>query len=425
MSEIACAPTSGVAPKVGLRFNSQKLVNGLFYILVVTGSVAIVEPSPYDFVSLVAIPVWFICGFKIHRMFVPYFMLMTIYLLAGFISLTPYWNEHDSVVFELQSFYLYITALFFGLFFAERTLERGELCLKAFTAACLIGALAGICGYFNVAGTGEIFAAYGRAAGTFKDPNVFGSFEILGALYAMQLIMLRRTRHMLFTSVVLVTILAGIFFSFSRGSWGMLIMMSALMTGMSIVATPDARVRKRIITGLVIATVLAAILVAGLLSIDSVRALATQRSQGVGEEYDDPRFWNQMRSLPMLLEAPLGFGPLRFRNYFSLEPHSSFVNAFASYGWLGGCTFILLVGFTCFIGFRLCFVRSPYRTMAQVFFPALFGFFLQGFQIDIDHWRHVYLHLGAIWGIEAARHRWLAQQHNGDEPYDAAAMASR
>jgi hypothetical protein len=33
-------------------------------------------------------------------------------------------------------------------------------------------------------------------------------------------------------------------------------------------------------------------------------------------------------------------------------------------------------------------------------------FFLQGFQIDIDHWRHVYLMLGMVWGLEAARLRW-------------------
>jgi len=341
---------------------------------------------------------------------VPYFALLTVYILAGFIALTPYWNERDPVVFELQSLYLYLTALYFGLFFGERTLERGELCLRAYSLSCILGAVAGICGYFNVAGTGEIFATYGRAAGTFKDPNVFGSFEVMGALYNMQLIMLRRTRHYALTALALLITLGGVFFSFSRGSWGMLVIATATMTGMAVVATPDVRTRKNILVGVAVAALLGAVLLAGLMSIDSVRALATQRSQGVGEEYEDPRFWNQMRSLPMLLERPLGFGPLRFRNYFGLEPHSSFVNAFASYGWLGGFAFLLLVGCTIFIGVRLCFASSPYRTMAQVFFPALLGFFIQGFQIDIDHWRHVYLIIGALWGLEAARHRWLAGQ---------------
>ena len=38
--------------------------------------------------------------------------------------------------------------------------------------------------------------------------------------------------------------------------------------------------------------------------------------------------------------------------------------------------------------------------------PSLFVFFLQAFQIDIDHWRHVFLLLGGVWGLETARVRW-------------------
>ena len=68
--------------------------------------------------------------------------------------------------------------------------------------------------------------------------------------------------------------------------------------------------------------------------------------------------------------------------------------------------FFLLVGLTFFIGFRVATIPSPYRRNAQVFWPALMVFLLQGLQIDIDHWRHVYLMFGAVWGLEAARLRW-------------------
>ncbi len=396
--------------RAGWRVSSRKLVNFLFFIFIVSGAIAIVEPSPYDFASLIAMPVWFVCGFRVHRMFVPYFLLMTVYLLSGFIALIPYWNEPDPVVFELQSLYLYITAIFFGLFFGERTLERGELCLKAFALACVISSIAGIIGYFDIAGTGLVFATYGRAAGTFKDPNVFGSFLILGALYCMQLIMLRRAKHVFIVVLSLAIIIAGVFFSFSRGSWGAFMFASMMMIGMALVTNPDPKVRRQILIGVLVAIVLAAILLAVLMSVDSIRELAFQRSQSVGEEYDDRRFDNQARSLSMLLDRPLGFGPLRFRNYFDLEPHSSYVNAFASYGWLGGFSFLLLVGVTGFIGFRQCFARSPFRSLSQVVWPSLMVFFLQGFQIDIDHWRHVYLMIGMVWGVEAARRRWMEDQ---------------
>jgi O-antigen ligase len=110
----------------------------------------------------------------------------------------------------------------------------------------------------------------------------------------------------------------------------------------------------------------------------------------------------------MLIERPEGFGPLRFRLIFGLEPHNSYIGGFANGGWIGGLAFIGLVLVTTFVGFRLCLTPSPYQRQAQVVFPALLMFFLQAFQIDIDHWRHVYIMLGMVWGLEAGRWRWLA-----------------
>ena len=50
----------------------------------------------------------------------------------------------------------------------------------AYTTGSLIAAFCGILGYFDVAGLGdEIFTHAGRASGTFKDPNVLGSYLIL------------------------------------------------------------------------------------------------------------------------------------------------------------------------------------------------------------------------------------------------------
>jgi hypothetical protein len=36
-------------------------------------------------------------------------------------------------------------------------------------------------------------------------------------------------------------------------------------------------------------------------------------------------------------------------------------------------------------------------------------FFLQAVQIDIEKWRHVYMMLGMVWGLETARLIWLAR----------------
>ena len=403
-------------------FSYRRFLNAVFFVFIASGCIAFVEPSPFDFMALVTIPLWFIGGFRIHRMFFPFFFLLSAYTLGGFISLTHYWNEPDSVSFMITSVYLNFVAFFFALFFAERTIERAELCLKAFTLANIVAAAAGIIGYLDIAGLGADLTLYGRASGTFKDPNVLGGFLVPGAVYCMQLLMLNRTRWRFFTAGALLLLITGILFTFSRGSYGAFVLSAALMVGSAVATTRDAVLRRKILIGAAVVLGLMVLLFAALMSIEEIRLLLLTRTSGEG--YEDLRYFNQSRSLSYLIEHPLGYGPLRFRLYFLLEPHSSYVSAFASYGWFGGLSFLLLVGATIFTGFRLCWRASPFRTYAQVLFPPLLAFLLQGFQIDIDHWRHLYILFGAVWGLEAARCRWAAIHHPGSAQAARARPAS-
>jgi hypothetical protein len=185
----------------------------------------------------------------------------------------------------------------------------------------------------------------------------------------------------------------------------------ALVLGFTM-RSSSARLRRRIILLTLVAGLAITVLFAGLFSIPGTAERFTSRAQ-LTQDYDEGvtgRFGNQLRSIPMLMERPGGFGPLRFRLTFGLEPHNSYIGGFANGGWLGGLAFIGLVLATSFVGFRLCLAASPYQRLAQIVWPALLMFFLQAFQIDIDHWRHVYLLLGLVWGLEAARLRWRAGQ---------------
>ena len=405
----------------GRRIAYGTIVNWSFALFVFCGSVAIVEPSPYDFASMAAIPIWFLGGFKVHRTFLPLLALIFFYNLGGFIGLVPYVVEHDPTLFMLQSLYLALTTLVFALFFAEDTERRGEICLKFYAASTVFAATAGIVGYFGVGGLGELLSRYGRASGTFKDPNVLGSYLVMGAVYYIQTLVLGRTRHVVATGLALLVVVAGIMLSFSRGSWGAFVVATALSIGLGFLTSAEPKLRRRILVMTFAAAAIAALVMVVLLALPHTRDFFLQRA-ALEQDYDEGvtgRFGNQIRSIPMLLGLPNGFGPLRFRLIFGLEPHNSYINAFASYGWLGGFAFALLVGLTSVIGFRVAWKPSPYRRLAQVFWPSLLVFLLQGFQIDIDHWRHVFLMLGAVWGIETARVRWLER---GGGPAPAVAL---
>ena len=408
MSRAALAP-SGAPP---LRVDAQRIVNAVFALQVFSGMISLIEPSPYDFVTLLAIPVWVLGGFKLHKAVLPILLLWVVFESAGFLALMPYWSEPDSRLYQLQSLYLIVTALFFTVFFSERSVERATVCLNAYSVGAVVSAFVGLLGYLDVAGLGaSLTTVESRVSGTFKDPNVFGSYLVLAATYLLQLLLFGTARRALLTLGSLILVLIGVFISYSRGSWGATLGAMLIMSVSGYLTADDRAMRKRIVTTGALAVALAAVAMLGALSNGNVREFFLQRA-AVTQEYDEGvtgRFGNQLRSLPMLVERPEGFGPLRYRLIFQLEPHNSYIGAFANDGWLGGFAWFAIVLSTGFVGFRLMVKRSPVRRLAQVFWPSLFVLLLQGFQIDIDHWRQLFLCFGAVWGMEAGRLRWAAR----------------
>lgn len=402
-----------------LTLNYQSVVNAVFATFIFFGMLSLIEPSPYDFLALLAIPLWAIGGFKVHRANVPILLMWLVFETSGFLSLMPYWDEHDPQVYQLQSLYLIVTVIFFTIFFSERTVDRATLCLKAFTAGAVVSAIVGFIGYMNLWGLGPALTTYeGRVSGTFKDPNVFGSYLILSATYLLQLLLLGTTRRTLTTLVSLLLVLLGVFVSFSRGSWGAMVGALILMIAAGFLTAETGHLRARIVRMTGVAGLLVVLAFGGLLSVPSIRTFFFQRAE-VTQDYDEGytgRFGNQIRSLPMLVERPAGFGPLRFRLVFDLEPHNSYVGAFANDGWIGGFAWIGIVLTSTFIGFRLMFRRSPFRRLAQVYVPTMFVLMVQGFQIDVDHWRQLFLCFGAVWGMEAARLRWMKERRTAAIP---------
>ncbi|WP_363347833.1 O-antigen ligase family protein [Methylocystis echinoides] len=406
------APASSVSRAPGLHTDYQKIVNATFVVFIASGAVVIVEPSPYDLLFFITLPIWFVGGFSVHRTFFVPASILFGYTVAGFLALIPYWDNADSSVFQYVSAFLSFTALFFAVFFANETERRTELCLKAYMVGAFIASLCAIAGYFDIGGLGELFTRNARATGPFKDPNVYGSFAFVGAVYLAQNLTLGRTRHPIASAIALVSIVSGVFLSFSRGSWGATVVAMTLMAVFGFFTMDNRRMKRRVAMGALVAVIVIAVALAVLLSLEETRAFFLQRAS-VTQDYDEGatgRFGNQARSLPMLVERFWGFGPRQFEMVFGLVPHNTYIGSFANNGWIGGFLFILLAAITCFVGFRLMMRASPFRRHAQVVFPSLFAFFLQGFQIDIDHWRHFYLLLGAVWGLEAARQRGVERQ---------------
>jgi len=405
MTEVSAIPSPA-----GWTINHRRILNFAFWVCSVSGSIVFIEPSPYDFFILLTIAIWIVGGFTVHRAVLPFIFLLGLWVLGGYISLIPYWNEEDPVSFMTHTLFISSTGMFYALFFSENSKERIDICLKGYALSCFTAAVIAVVTWSGTFGSGEDIIKDGRAMLPFKDPNVLGSYMVPGILYLVQKLLLGRMKNLLVTLIGLAASATALFLSFSRGSWGAAIVSVLLLTGMSFYTADSHKMRRRIVfsAAIVAAGVVLAILIA--LSNDQIREFFFMRA-AVTQEYDEGptgRFGNQLRSLPMLLELPNGFGPLRFRLTFGLEPHNAFINAFASNGWLGGFAFMGLILITTFVGFRGSLTRSPYLREMQLVWSATFVFFLQAVQIDIDHWRMFYITFGAVWGLEAARMKWMA-----------------
>lgn len=401
----------------GLRVSYAALKRGTLWLLTAVSFLAMIEPSPYEFIFLITFFVFMLTGLRLSQKLLAMVLLLLVYNIGGVISLIPWMDEEPSVRFTAVSVYLMITAIFFAAIMAEDPIGRLETLRKGYLFAAWCAGLAAVLGYFDVGGLASVFTYASRASGTFKDPNVLGPFLVLPIVFTLQHVLIGRlglVRGILVMSVPLMAL----FLSFSRGAWGNLAGSTLLMVGLMFLTAPSASRRARIVALTVLALILVVVALLIALSFESIRSVFEIRAS-LDQSYDQGvtgRFGSQLRSIALLLEAPNGFGPLRFRWHFPEDPHNVYVNAFASYGWLGGLSYLALMVITCHAGWKLVFTRAPWQNHAIAMWSVLFITILQGIQIDTDHWRHFYLMFGLVWGLAV-----LSPNH----PATAAAEAER
>ena len=404
LRQAAAVPAPRRARRGGaLRISLERLDDLVLWLFVFAGAFVLIEPSLYELLFPLALVTALLIGFRIPASAAPMIGLLTLFNIGGAFALMPYLDESRSVMFIVISIYLAMTSVFFASILTQEAGRRLETIRSALIWSAWPAGIAGLLGYFDIAGLGGIFTVYGRASGTFKDPNVMGPYMVLPIVYIVQGFIERRTGIVKTIFLISAPLLA-LFLSFSRGAWADLVGALALLFALSFVTGATLAQRRMMIIYALGCVGVLVVMLAIALSIDGVREIFTMRAS-LSQDYDEGatgRFGNQLRSIPLLLEHINGFGPLRFHVYFNADPHSVYINAFASYGWLGGLSYVTLIVATWVVAWRTVFRRGPLQPHAIAVWSALVVITIQGFQIDTDHWRQFYLMLGLIWGIAAA-----------------------
>jgi hypothetical protein len=381
----------------------------LVWLVGASGAIVFIEPSPYELVTLVAAVVFFATGLRLRLVFVPLLLLLFLINLGYSIGALPVIDKSEVATWVATSWYMAMTVVFLAMVLSEDTAARLGMLRQGLVAGALVAASAGIAGYFNVVpGEHDLLTLYGRARGTFKDPNVLSAFLILPTLFVLQSVVSNRLR---LRSMIALGILAlAILLAFSRAAWGGVAITSAFVLGLMVLTSQSRAQRSRIIVMSVIAVAIVVMLVTVLLSVDSISELFKQRAS-LDQSYDEGRFGRFGRHIlgaDMALDLPFGIGPLQFHRYFPEDTHNSYLNAFMSGGWLAGVCYAALVFITVIIGFRHVFVRVPWQQAYIAIFAAFLGTVGEGFIIDTDHWRHFWMMVGAMWGMFAAAQGYRA-----------------
>jgi hypothetical protein len=400
----------------------QRLLNVTLFVTMLLSSIAFIEPSPHDAMMFVLLLACVGARVSFDRKLVPLLIITIVWLLGGLLSLVQVGDQENTIQYAGTSIYLGLAALMFACLFCEGNLIRLMVLRRAYILAALIATAAGYLGFFHLVPHYEIFLDNDRVSATFKDPNVYGPFLIFPMLMLIIGFITRGVRSI--DLFVLIALLGGLFLSFSRGAWMHFAVSTLVAVALLFAATPDPRMRNRIVLFAIGAIFLAVLLVLALTSIDSVRDMLFVRAKAI-QPYDvgpGGRFWYQRLAIGQILEHPNGLGPFEFARIFGGQQHDVYMQGFLVYGWLGGAAYVTLVLVTLALGIRTALAAAPWQSFLIAAYAAFVGEACEGFIVDTDHWRHFFLLLGLIWGLSAATINFHLRKRSGEDNAPHAAM---
>ncbi len=408
-ADVSRRPDAGGARTLTVQTESMRGL--LLWLMGFAGAFVFIEPSPYEIVGLASMLLFVLTGISLRPALMPLALMLILLNIGYAIAVVQVSGESKPVTWVWISIFLAVTAVFYAAILSTNTQARLDHLLRGYLAAALVAAAAGIVAYFRLFGSlSDPFVLYGRARGTFNDPNVLGAFLVLPAALLFQRILIGRVSAVVGNGTLLLVLLAGLFLTFSRAAWGQFGLAALVVMGLGIVTARSAKSRIRIVSIAIMGAVMGAIFLGALLSIHQVADLFNERAT-LDQSYDVGhfgRFGRYVLGAELALDRPLGIGPLQFSSFFGEDPHNSYLNAFMSGGWLSGFAYLTLTAVTLAAATRFLRADTPWRSSYQVIYAAYLGVAVESAIIDIDHWRHYFLILGALWGLMVASRPYMA-----------------
>ena len=377
-----------VAP--GIAAGIFKARNFLFFVAVLVMHWTLPRPAPSDVVFVIALLPSLLINPSVTRQALVFVALILVWTFSVFISSIDVLND-PAVQFQLLAHTfvatLGVTACLVSLSWNERNFYTF---MKVYLGACCIAATLGLVGFI---GQVDLLLYDDRAKGLFDEPIAFGAFLLPGVFASLY--MLNYRRGLIFPLIALVLCIAGVLLSFSRAD-----IVSLAIVGPLYYVVLNRDRPKRAIAILVIGAFAVVVLTGiAVLSFPGFEQKLLSRAT-LAEPYDvgrGGRYDRYLRSFPMILDNPLGLGMLQIDKYFPEPIHNVFLSSFLNYGWVAGVVWILLT----VLSFKIA-IENERATKSPVTVWLSFSVLAQlpcGLLQQVEHWRHLWLLLGLLWGL--------------------------
>jgi O-antigen ligase len=369
------------------------------WIAVALGVFAVFEPSPGD----IGVALLFVAGFFTRslrwdqRLTLP-FILLGLFVLANLTSLCYAVDFAQGALYLVITLFMILSWLFLlGVF--TKYEERGlRLVMSAFTIGGVASSLLAVLCYFNLAPFGESVLFYDRIKGFFKDPNVFGPYLVIVAVYAVhRALTCKAFRRKILWLMSCLVASVGVLLCYSRAAWLNYAVTLLLFFGFTSIGRGRPGARWRNLIYLTIIAVIVGSVVAYAMTIPQIKEVLAYRTEM--QSYDADRFATYSAALRLGLSNPLGVGPFQSFVLLDYATHNVYLRVFSENG---------VIGFLSFAGFLLlALIRSVLlsqkavnriqRSLFALVAAALVGTLLNSFTIDTLHWRHFWLLLALGW----------------------------
>lgn len=408
----------GGASLAGLRFAVSSTRNMVYMLAVLAMNYTLSRPSPVDLLYITAFLLTLFHLTLYPKLEVTRRVVFLCLLIGGWavsysVASMPHLSE-PFVTFELIAKTFAISIGFIAAFVSMRWKRRNwETFMKVYIVSCFIASVLGTIGFLL---QNELLTWDGRAKGLIDDPNMYGSFLIPAVLFCAYLLTRTRTSKVLLLGAMLV-ILFGIFFSLSR-----IALVAALVCLFAYIFFQNRRNPRRLML-IILGLAMSAVLLPGIASIASpefserfLERLTIAQPYDLGEQ---GRYGRYLLVLPMILQDPIGVGVLQLEKIFPEPIHNIWLSSFVNYGWGGGISWLFLA-----FGSVVVSLRNYRRTRSEipvVLMASLIGIVMCATLHEGEHWRHMWLLFGLVWGLNV----FDITEKNADEPIREVGAASR